>query len=166
MAKKEKTKGKEPKSKSALPKKVAGVKVPKQLRKGSDSLSSLITSPLAREVVADALIAIAGALAGSKTARDSAAKAGTGVAKAGAAALDAGAGAASATRDAAATATGAVAEIVTDAARRVLPASLTGADGDPPKKGGEQRFAHLVDTGAQNAQKKSRKKDRDAPGPA
>lgn len=155
MAKKEKAKGKEPKSKSALPKKVGGVKVPKQLRKGSDSLSSLITSPLAREVVADALIAIAGALAGSRTARDTVAKAGSNVAKAGAAALDAGADAASATRDATATATGAVAEVVTDAARRILPASLTGADQDEGKKG-EERYPHLADTTVSKKRKKGR----------
>lgn len=172
MAKKAKAKGKD--AKSAAPKKVAGVKVPKKLRESTDSLSSLITSPLARELVADALIAIAGALAGSKKGRDTVAKAGSGAAKVGAAAMDAGAGAASAASDAAATATGAVAEVVTDAARRILPASLMGEEGEakkggPAKKGGngdkgggEERYAHLVDTAAQ---KKQRKKGREV-GPA
>ena len=142
--------GKKAKDKAALPKKVAGVKVPKSLRKNSDSLSSFIASPLAREIVADALIAIAGVLAGNKKTRQT-------VAKAGSAAVDAGADAASATRDMATTATGAVAEVVTDAARRILPASLTGEDGDKAKKGGdESRYAHLVDTS-----QKRKKKDRD-----
>lgn len=165
MAKKAKAKAKDDKGskdKSALPKKLAGVKVPKQLRQTSDSLSSLISSPLARELVADALIAIAGALAGSKKGRDTVAKAGAGAAKAGAAVMDAGAGTASAASDAAATATGAVAEIVTDAARRILPTSLVGGDDDVKEGGGEERYAHLVDT---KAAKKQRKK-RESNGPA
>jgi hypothetical protein len=153
-------KAKKAKDKSALPKKVAGVKVPKSLRKNSDSLSSLIASPLAREVVADALIAIAGALAGNKKSREAVTKAASNAAKtgarAGSAAMEAGADAAAATRDAAATATGAVAEVVTEAARRVLPASLTGEDG---KKGrDESRYAHLVDPEGQKKRKKTRDK--------
>jgi len=159
MAKKGKAKAKEGKDKSAVPKKVAGVKVPKQLRKSSDSLSSLITSPLARELVADALIAIAGALAGTKKGRATVAKAGAGVSTAGAAVMDAGAGAASAVGDAASTATGAVAEVVTEAARRILPASLVGED-DEKKDTGEKRYAHLVDTTAQKKQRKKAGEDR------
>ncbi len=150
-----KAKGKSTKKDSGMPKKVAGVKVPKELRKGSDSLSALITSPLAREVVADALIAIAGALAGNKKARDTVTKAGS---QAGAAVMDAGAGAASATRDLTATATGAVAEVVTEAARKILPTSLVGGEpeGNAKKGGGEARYAHLVDT---TTTQKKKKKD-------
>jgi hypothetical protein len=50
------------KRKIALPKTVAGLKVPKSLRK-SRLLRSLLASPLGRKVVADALIAGAGAAA-------------------------------------------------------------------------------------------------------
>jgi hypothetical protein len=46
--------------KMALPKKVAGFKVPKRLRK-SRLLRSLLANPLGRQVVADALVAGAGA---------------------------------------------------------------------------------------------------------
>jgi hypothetical protein len=160
-------KAKKAKDKKSAPKKVAGVKVPKGMRKGGDSLASLVTSPLARELVADALIAIAGALAGNRKARDAAAKAGSKVAKAGAqagsAAMDAGADAASGAKDMAQTATGAVAEVVTEAARRILPASLTGENDDDRvkgagKKGDETRYAHLVDTPAQKKRKKTPEK--------
>src|SRR5215211_6183971 len=48
--------------KSGVPKKVAGVKVPKAVRQ-SKSLSTLLTSRLGREILADALIAAAGAVA-------------------------------------------------------------------------------------------------------
>jgi hypothetical protein len=50
------------KNKMALPKKVAGIKVPKSLRK-SRLLRSLLASPLGRKVAADALVAGAGAAA-------------------------------------------------------------------------------------------------------
>lgn len=50
------------KGKTALPKTVAGLKVPKSLRK-SRLLRSLLASPLGRRVVADALVAGAGAAA-------------------------------------------------------------------------------------------------------
>jgi hypothetical protein len=48
------------KGKSALPKRVAGIKVPKRLRK-SRLLRSLLGNSLGRQVVADALVAGAGA---------------------------------------------------------------------------------------------------------
>jgi hypothetical protein len=145
-------KAKKAKAKAALPKKVAGVKVPKEIR-NSGSLAQLVTSPLARELVADALIAVAGVLAGNKRTREAVTGAG---AKAGAAAMDAGASA----KDAAQTATGAVAEVVTEAARRILPSSLTS---DEERKGknepDETRYPHLATEGV----KKPRKKDRDKP---
>jgi len=55
MAKKEKT----PK----VPKKVAGVKVPKDLRKSAKSALKLAQNPIAREVISAALVAGAAALA-------------------------------------------------------------------------------------------------------
>jgi hypothetical protein len=50
------------KNKTILPKKVAGFKVPKRLRK-SRLLGSLLASPLGRQIVADALTAGAAAAA-------------------------------------------------------------------------------------------------------
>jgi hypothetical protein len=156
-------KGKKAKDKSATPKQVAGVKVPKAMRKSGDSLASLVTSPFARELVADALIAIAGVLAGNKQARQAVARAGSDVAdagaKAGAAAVEAGADVASGAKDVAQTATGAVAEVVTEAARRILPASLTGEDSGDRKKGGDEgRYAHLVDAPGPKRKKKTGEK--------
>jgi hypothetical protein len=113
MAKKDKKAGKNKSAKT--PKEVGGVKLPKSLRESGDMLSSLVTSPVARELVADALIAIAGVLVGNKKTRD--------------AASDAGAQAASGAKDLGRTATGAVAEVVTEAARRILPSSITGEEG-------------------------------------
>src|SRR5207244_3777188 len=46
-----------------LPKKVGGVKLPKQLRKSAGIMAELAQSPIAREVVSAALVAGAGALA-------------------------------------------------------------------------------------------------------
>lgn len=59
MAKKDKT----PK----LPKKVGGVKVPKQLRKSAKAAIEIAQNPLAREIVSAAVVAGAAALARGKT---------------------------------------------------------------------------------------------------
>ena len=61
MAKKEKA----PK----LPKKVGGVKVPKQLRKTAKTAIEIAQNPLAREIVSAAVVAGAAALAKGKTAK-------------------------------------------------------------------------------------------------
>ncbi|WP_420138819.1 hypothetical protein [Sphingomonas sp.] len=58
MAKKDKA--------ARLPKKVGGVKLPKQLRKSAGVMAELAQNPIAREVVSAALIAGAGALAKRK----------------------------------------------------------------------------------------------------
>jgi hypothetical protein len=52
-----------------LPKKIAGVKVPKELRKAGDQLAKLIQEPLAREI---ALAALAAGLAARKDVRKAA----------------------------------------------------------------------------------------------
>ena len=72
MAKKKASKGKSAK----MPKKIGGTKVPKEVRSAGDMLASLVTSPMARELVADALIAVAGVLAGNKKTREAVAGAG------------------------------------------------------------------------------------------
>src|SRR3954447_22328099 len=96
------------KGKSAkMPKKIGGTKVPKEVRSAGDVLASLVTSPMARELVADALIAVAGVLAGNKKTREAVA--------------GAGAQAASGAKEIGQTATGAVAEVVAGAPRRPRP---------------------------------------------
>ena len=121
MAKKKDSKGKSAKSKKSE----AGAKVPKNMRNAGDLISSIVSSPMARELVADALIAVAGVLAGNRQSREAIAGAGT--------------QAASGAKDLAQTATGAVAEVVADAARRILPSSMAGEGGgeaeDRPKGG-------------------------------
>ncbi|WP_262268461.1 hypothetical protein [Microvirga yunnanensis] len=101
----------------------AGTKLAKTAKKSG--LMDLINTDLGREILADALIAAAGAAAAALT-RTRTAK------KAGAAAVNAGAQGADLTQ----TAAGAVAGVVTEAARHFLPASLVGEEGDKqePKK--------------------------------
>ncbi|HYF54211.1 MAG TPA: hypothetical protein VEA41_08125, partial [Salinarimonas sp.] len=112
--------GKKTKAKK-LPKRVAGVKIPKKLRKQGGGLVALLESPTGRAIAADALIAIAGALAGNRATREA-------VVGAGQDAVDAGAAAADRTGDA----MRGVAEVATDlmaeAARHVLPTALGGKD--------------------------------------
>lgn len=61
MAKKDKA--------SRLPKKVGGVKVPKQLRKTAKTAIEIAQNPLAREIVSAAVVAGAAALAKGKNAK-------------------------------------------------------------------------------------------------
>jgi hypothetical protein len=118
MAKK---KDKKDKGKAAkAPKADSGAKLPKSLRESGEMISSIVTSPVARELVADALIAIAGVLVGNKKTRE--------------AVTDAGSQAASGAKELGQTATGAVAEVVSEAARRILPSSVTGEGADKPAK--------------------------------
>jgi len=97
--------------------KSAGTKLAKTAKKSG--LMDLVNSSLGREILADALIAAAGAAAAALTRTRTAKKAGTAVA-------DAGSDAADLTQ----TAAGAVAGVVTEAARHFLPASLVGEEGD------------------------------------
>jgi hypothetical protein len=141
--------------KSALPKTVAGVKVPKAVRK-STSLGTLINSELGREILADALIAAAGAAAAALTRTRTAKAAGTALA-------DAGSGAATATGDVVQTAAGAVAGVVTEAARNFLPASLIGEGQEKPRyinkaSGTDQRKrSKKTDKGEGNTKKRKKK---------
>jgi hypothetical protein len=129
VAKKDKSKGK-------LPKTIGGIKVPKALRKSL--ASSLLDSPKAREILADVIMAAAGAAAAALV-RNRAS--GQQVTAAGEAAIDAGAGAASVTGEVAQSAAGAVTDVVADAARHILPTSLTAAGDDDDNEGKD--YAHL-----------------------
>ena len=117
------------KGKAKLPKQVAGVKVPKRLRKSGKSFAGLFKSPLGREILADALVAAAGAAAAALVRnRPSAAEV-----------KDAG--------------------VVAEAARQVLPTSLTGdsRDGDRDRRRDRDRFAVLA---AEGGRKKGKGKDK------
>jgi hypothetical protein len=70
MAKKKKKK-----ADKALPKSIAGVKIPKELRKAGASVGELIRHPIVADVVTAGLVAAAGALAENKKVRRAAAHA-------------------------------------------------------------------------------------------
>jgi hypothetical protein len=115
MAKaKDKEKKSAGKSKKA-PGKSPGTKLAKSVKKSG--FMDLVNSDLGREILADALIAAAGAAAAALTKTRAAKKAGSAVADAG-----------SQTADLTQTAAGAVAGVVTEAARHFLPASLVGEE--------------------------------------
>ncbi|HEX2555534.1 MAG TPA: hypothetical protein VHL98_17690 [Microvirga sp.] len=120
---------KKAKSKKAH-KSVAGVKLPKAMRKSS-VLGSLFTSELGREILADALLAAAGAAAAALTRTRPARAAGAAIADAGSDAAASAGTAATATGDLVQTAAGAVAGVVTEAARTFLPPSLLGEEAKP-----------------------------------
>jgi hypothetical protein len=147
-----KAKAKAKKDDKGIPKKVAGVKVPKAVRESS-SLSTLFNSALGREIIADALIAAAGAAAAALTRTRAAKKAGNAVA-------DTGAEAVSASAELMNTAAGAVAGVVTEAAKSFLPASLVGDDQgkDAGQDGKRPRYAHLAsDHNVRRTSKKAEK---------
>jgi hypothetical protein len=129
---------------TGMPKKVAGVKVPKAVRQ-SKSLGTLLNSGLGREILADALIAAAGAAAAALTRTRPVRNAGRAVA-------ETGSEAASATSDAVQTAAGAVAGVVTEAGRSFLPASLVGVE-EPASK---PRYVHRA---ADHSERKRSSKD-------
>jgi hypothetical protein len=112
------------KSKTKVPKTVAGVKVPKALRK-SGWLDPLLADPQTRAILADVLIAAAGAAAAALVrGRPSVRQ----VADAGEGALGASAEAGSVARDLVQEAASATAGVITDAANAILPASLTSSE--------------------------------------
>ncbi|PWC34983.1 hypothetical protein [Azospirillum sp. TSO22-1] len=95
-----------------IPKKIAGMKIPKAVRRSGRSLTAFLETPTGREVAAAALTAMAGVLAGtSRPVRNAAADAATG---AGHTAAQAGSGAAGLMRDMAEAAVGAVSETARD----------------------------------------------------
>jgi hypothetical protein len=121
------------KSKTKIPKTVAGVKVPKALRK-SGWLDPLLADPQTREILADVLIAAAGAFAAALVKKRPSPQQATAT---GEAADGAGAEAGSGARDLVQGAADAVAGVITDAAKAILPASLTRSE--EPAKGWKTR---------------------------
>jgi hypothetical protein len=119
--KKRATKSKPARPRASAPTRVMGVTVPKTL---TNALDSLVNSARGREILASALVAAASAAAAALVKRSDSPQ----VAKAREAANEAGDQVASATKDLTEVAASAVADIVTGAARSLLPASLTGGD--------------------------------------
>jgi hypothetical protein len=115
------------KTKAKLPKTIAGVKVPKAIRT-SGLLDELLNSPLGRGILAEAIVAAAGAVASVLMKKRPSANQ---VARASETIADTGTEAASATKDLAQTAVRAVTEAVADAARHILPSALTESAGNP-----------------------------------
>jgi hypothetical protein len=141
---KSKAKGKaKGKKDTAGPKKAGGVKVPK-------SLSTLLNSGLGREILADALIAAAGAAASALTRTRTAKNAGQALSEGGAAA-------AGATGDAVQTAAGAVAEVLGEAARSFLPPSLVGEDKPEAERGTVRPLNRSPDLASRKRPKGGRK---------
>jgi hypothetical protein len=105
--------------------KVMGVTIPKGL---TSALDSLVNSPRGREILASALVAAASAAAAALVKSPDSPQA----AKARLAAADVGDQVAEATKDLSEVAAGALADMVTGAARSLLPTSLT-----RPKRGGD-----------------------------
>jgi hypothetical protein len=154
---KSKSKEKKAKKDSDLPKKVAGVKVPKAVQ--SNSLLTMFNSQLGREILADALIAAAGAAAAALTRTRTAQQAGQAVAGAGANAASAGA-------DALQTASGAVAGVITEAAKNFLPPSLIGGEEEDERarQGGDAEKPRYVNLASDhNSRKKSKAEKADKP---
>jgi hypothetical protein len=138
------------KDKGKRSKKAAGLKVPKALRKGL--VGSFLEDPRTREVLADVLMAAAGAAAAALIKHR----------PTGQQVAEAGASAASATRDAVQGAAEAVTETVADAARHILPTSLTGAgeggEGADAERADRDSYAHLSERDAKGKKDKHRSK--------
>ena len=137
MGKKNKEKSKD---KGKVPKNIAGVTVAKALRTGL--AASFLDNPRTREILADVIMAAASAAAAALVRNR---PAGRQIADAGEAVMDAGAGAATATRDVAQSAAGLVTDVVAEAARHILPASLTGATGEGQGEAKTEGYAHLAE---------------------
>lgn len=135
------------KKSSGKDKKSGSKKLPKSFQKSG--FMEMINSDLGREILADAIIAAAGAAAAALTRTRTARKAG-------AAAADAGSQAADATKDAMQTAAGAVAGVVTEAARQFLPASLTGED--TAGKGKADKKPRSVNLASDHSKRKTTRK--------
>ena len=135
------------KGKDKAPKRVAGVKVPKAVRGGL--VASFLDDPRTREILADVLMAAAGAAAAALVKHR----------PSGREVADAGAAAAGATRDVAQDAAALITDTVTEAARHILPRSMRGADDSGGKDRAKDRgYAHLAEDSRKSKKDKARSK--------
>jgi hypothetical protein len=133
------------KNKVKLPKKVGGVRVPKGLRK-SGMVTMFLNNDLGRAVLADVIVAAAGAAAAALAKHR---PSGEQIAQAGEVALDSGQRAASGTTDAVHTAAGTLGNVVTEAFRSIFP---TSGKVTKPKKSKRRRVT--IDGGKSARQKR------------
>lgn len=133
-------------------KKASGSKMPKAVRKSG--IMDLVNSDLGREILADALIAAAGAAAAALTRTRTVRKAGSAVA-------DAGSQAADTSRDAMQTAAGAVAGVVTEAARQFLPSSLGGEKEDKADVKSASKKPAYVNLASDHSSRRTTRKTKD-----
>jgi len=133
------------KEKTSGKKKSTGTKVAKSAKKSG--LMDLINTELGREILADALVAAAGAAAAALTKTRTAKKAGNAVVDAGSQGVDL-----------TQTAAGAVAGVVTEAARQFLPASITGGTDKEDERGkGEGKKVKYVHRSSDHSKRKTSK---------
>ncbi len=129
---------------------IAGVEVPKVLRKGM--LGSFLDDPRTREILADVLMAAAGAAAAALVKHRPTTQQ----------VAEAGAGAAGATRDVVQGAAGAVSETVAEVARHILPTALTGNEGKgvdvEDERADQGGYAHLPERDGKSKKDKHRAK--------
>lgn len=126
-------------------KKSMGSKLAKSAKKSG--LMDLINTDLGREILADALIAAAGAAAAALTKTRAAKKAGTAAAHAGSRSVDL-----------TQTAAGAVAGVVTEAARQFLPARLVGDENEEHGKGEAKKVKYVHRSSDHSKRKTSKAK--------
>ena len=119
------------KNKVKVPKTVGGWKIPKGLRK-SGAVTMFLNNDLGRSILADVLIAAAGAAAAALVQHR---PTGAQVAYAGEAALDSGQRAVSGTADAVQVAAGTLGSVFTEAVRSIFPSDGTSKKSKNAKKG-------------------------------
>lgn len=132
------------KDKAKKDKKSTGTKLAKTAKKSG--LMDLINTDLGREILADALIAAAGAAAAALTKTRAAKKAGAAAANAGSQGVDL-----------TQTAAGAVAGVVTEAARHFLPPALTGEGESEGRGKAEPKKVKYVNRSSDHSKRKTTK---------
>jgi hypothetical protein len=141
------------KSKVKVPKTVGGLKIPKSLRK-SGAVTMFLNNDLGRNILADVLVAAAGAAAAALVQHR---PTGAQVAHAGEAALDTGQRAVSGTADAVQTAAGTLGSVFTEAVRSIFPSDGT-SKRSKNRKNGKKRKNLKASAGGAKA-KRSKKRD-------
>jgi hypothetical protein len=118
------------KGKSKLPKTLLGVRVPKQLRR-SGAVASILASPLAREILADVLVAAAGAAATALTRNR---KGGADISQTGGGAAEAGGEVGGKAKDPLQSAGGTLGTVLSEVATTLLPSEKKGKHGKGRKR--------------------------------
>jgi hypothetical protein len=140
------------KNKVKVPKTVGGLKIPKSLRK-SGAVTMFLNNDLGRNILADVLIAAAGAAAAALVQHR---PTGAQVAHAGESALDTGQQAVSGTADAVQTATGTLGSVFTEAVQSIFPSDGTSKRSKNGKNGKKRKNLKASAGGAKAQRSKKR----------